>query len=593
MSTPNHTIHGLSDAHYTELALGSAISEQRIRERYYQSVTADQLPPEFADYQRRPGLLIPIRSVRGQIESFQLKPDEPRMGKNGKPIKYETAANAPQIIDCPPSAERLLGEPNCPLFITEGAKKVDAAVAAGMISTIGLQGVFGWRGRNENGGSTVLADWEHIALNNRTVVIAFDSDVMTKESVRGALDRLAGFLRSKKARVKFLILPELPDGSKCGLDDFFAGGGKQADLNKYLATELPPLATLVSPETRRQVAAFTPVTRCLRDIEEKEIDWLWPGWLPAGMFTLLGGYAGDGKSTLTMALASIFSRGGTLPDGSSARQLNTLLMVGEDEMSHVVKPRLSVHNADMDRIFDFPAARNSDGEEQHVNLRMHTEALRKAILDHNIGLVIIDPLSSFLANGDRNSEGDVRDTLQPLVKVMEETGCAVIGIMHIGKNDGQAKAFQKLMGSTAFTALARSVWMVSNLPEDYQAEGEPTRKMLGVAKSNYAVTPPPLQFHRPQDAALEWLGNSPISLDQAFAWKPKAEKEETDSDRAEAWLIEYMAGKRVLASEVEAAAKAEGFGISNLKKAKARMGLKSIREGGVWYWVQVPGNQAA
>ena len=60
--------------------------------------------------------------MRNEIESFQLKPNEPRVGKNGKPIKYETAANAPQVNGVPRSVNKHLGNPMMPLVVTEGAK---------------------------------------------------------------------------------------------------------------------------------------------------------------------------------------------------------------------------------------------------------------------------------------------------------------------------------------------------------------------------------------------------------------------------------------------------------------------------------------
>ena len=55
------------------------------------------------------------------------------------------------------------------------------------------------------------------------MLIAFDSDVMTKESVRGALKRLTGWLRFRGATVRLVILAS--DGEKVGLDDYLAAGG--------------------------------------------------------------------------------------------------------------------------------------------------------------------------------------------------------------------------------------------------------------------------------------------------------------------------------------------------------------------------------
>ncbi len=49
---------------------------------------------------------------------------------------------------------------------------------------------------------------------------------------------------------------------------------------------------------------YSLVVRGMGDIEEREIDWLWENWLAKGMVHLLGGHPGDGKSTLTAALAA-------------------------------------------------------------------------------------------------------------------------------------------------------------------------------------------------------------------------------------------------------------------------------------------------
>lgn len=579
------THNELTDQHHYELTVESLISKEMLQERGYRSVKAHELPPAFAEYQRRDGLLIPIRSVRGEIESYQLKPDTPRVGKNGKPIKYETAANAKQIIDCPPSARRLLNNPKATLIITEGAKKVDSSVSAGLWTTIGLQGVYGWRGTNDNGGTMALSDWEDIALNGREVVIAFDSDVMTKETVRSALDRLAGFLTSRKAHVHYLVLPNLPDGSKCGLDDFFAQGRKPTELDQYLVDELPPLTALASPEV-----GSVPRANVLRmsEVEAKEIDWLWQGWIPNGMLSLLGGYAGDGKSTLTTSLIASLTTGAPLPDGSTAPITNCLILPAEDDVAHVVKPRLAIHDADMDRVHVLQTVDAGDGTERLLNLRTDIPIIAQVVREREIGLIVIDPISGFTPKADRNNEGEVRDNLQQLIPLMEEHQCAVLGVMHIGKNSGHARAFQALMGSTAYTAVARSVLMLSALPTVYQVENEPRRNVLGVAKSNYAEAPQPIQYHRRRDEAIEYLGPSPVGLDTALNAKAGNDDEEkgpNQTEKAEAWLLDFMDGKPVLASAVEAAAKEEGIARNTLQRAKKQVGIASSRENNLWYWL--------
>ena len=96
-------------------------------------------------------------------------------------------------LDVPPPVRAQLGNPKIPLWITEGISKADAAVSQGMCC-IALIGVWNWRGRNDDGGLTALADWELIHLKERDVYLVFDSDVMTKPSVHAALRRLKAFL---------------------------------------------------------------------------------------------------------------------------------------------------------------------------------------------------------------------------------------------------------------------------------------------------------------------------------------------------------------------------------------------------------------
>nr|MDP9473208.1 DUF3854 domain-containing protein [Chloroflexota bacterium] len=149
------------------------------------------------------------------------------------------------VLDVPPAARARLGDPATPLFITEGARKADAAVSAGLCC-VALLGVWNWRGTNEDGGATALPDWEYVALKGRcggrVVYLAFDSDVMTKPAVYGALRRLRSFLQQGGAHVQAIYLPPGADGSKTGLDDYLASGGTVASLLALAADDLkhPP-----------------------------------------------------------------------------------------------------------------------------------------------------------------------------------------------------------------------------------------------------------------------------------------------------------------------------------------------------------------
>ncbi|MBA3951797.1 MAG: DUF3854 domain-containing protein [Rubrobacter sp.] len=190
----------LSQEHQRMLLLESSISEGVVKARGYRTdeKKADLKRLGFSDAQcTPPGLLIPVHSPRGEIVNYQFRSDMPRIGSNGKPVKYEMPKGSRMTLDVHPFARGMLADPSTPLWITEGVKKGDALVSRGLC-VVTLLGVWSWRGTNERGGTVALPEWEHVALNGvRQVYIVFDSDVMLNPQVHAALTRLKGFLEVK------------------------------------------------------------------------------------------------------------------------------------------------------------------------------------------------------------------------------------------------------------------------------------------------------------------------------------------------------------------------------------------------------------
>lgn len=210
---------------HAALIKASMISDDVARERGYRTVTkkVELEKLGFGDKQRQvPALLIPVFGPSGDRTLHQIRPDAPRW-VDGKRLKYETPKGARLGLDVPPRARPWIKDPGRSLFVTEGVRKADAGVTAGLC-VIDLLGVWGWRGSNEHGGKTALADWDQIALNGRSVFIVFDSDVMEKRSVAQALTRLKAFLEGRRATVRLIYLPAGEGGAKVGLDDYLAAG---------------------------------------------------------------------------------------------------------------------------------------------------------------------------------------------------------------------------------------------------------------------------------------------------------------------------------------------------------------------------------
>jgi hypothetical protein len=236
--------------------LQSAIPRNFILQRGYRTVT-DRRQLEALGFKKQqcrvPGILIPLHGVNGDgIVGYQFRPDVPRLNNRGKPIKYETPAGATNRIDCPPSCRDGLANPEIDLLVTEGLKKADAIASQGEC-VISMTGIWNWKARNQFGGVVVSPDFDHIALNGRSVFIVPDSDYATNPGVAQAARRLAAVLRGKKAVVSIILLPPGNNGEKTGADDFLARGHTIAQL-KGLA--VPFDETEPGPEPKNLERSF-------------------------------------------------------------------------------------------------------------------------------------------------------------------------------------------------------------------------------------------------------------------------------------------------------------------------------------------------
>lgn len=203
-------IPNLLQRHFDNHVKGSGISGEVAKERGYRSVLGKKELEDlgFSTSQRQtPGLLLPVHSPDGSNPFPQYRPDNPRTDKKGKSVKYETPIETGLRIDVPPRCRENLKNPNIRLWVTEGIKKADALASRGEC-VIALLGVWNFKGKNEFGGTTILADFDYIAWKGREVYIVYDNDLITKTQVRLALDRLTEHLKRRGAHVSHIYLPQ-------------------------------------------------------------------------------------------------------------------------------------------------------------------------------------------------------------------------------------------------------------------------------------------------------------------------------------------------------------------------------------------------
>jgi len=324
-----------------------------------------------------------------------------------------------------------------------------------------------------------------------------------------------------------------------------------------------------------QDIANIPVVARLSEIPAQNLAWLWRGWIPAGVLTILGGHVGDGKSTVITALVAALTSGSALPDGTTAVPTNVLILAAEDDPARVIRPRLDANHVDPDRVFILDAA--------SLDLGHGIDHLRRIIEDNHIGLVIIDPLSSLLRRADRGGESEIRAALRPLAYLAASTGVALLGTMRVGKTGRTRRPAQRLVGTSAVPAIARSVIMIAREEDDQN----PDRAILQVVKSNYAAAPEPVALRIDPDGAVHWLGPTESGIDDRA--DDAMDRRLSRSERTDAadFLREYLHDHDVEGTQVLKQAKRLGFSEITIRRAKKDIGVTSYRDGfygTTWKW---------
>ena len=277
----------LDPRHWDSLVQSSGVNPQVVLARGYKTVTTrEELRAlGFSSEQCRavPGLLLPVHAPDGTRPFSVYRPDRPRIkqGKHRpdgtrkqKEVKYEFPRGQSMRLDCPPLCRPGLADPRGPLYFTEGQKKADALASHGACA-VALLGVWNFKGANDLGGVTLLADFDYIALKGRDVWIVFDSDITSKREVRAALARLTEHLQRKGAHVGAVYLPPGPQGEKVGVDDYLLGHSL-ADLERL--AEGPRLAPkAASPTVKLLDVAPDELRRPIALIGEQSYvaTWLW------------------------------------------------------------------------------------------------------------------------------------------------------------------------------------------------------------------------------------------------------------------------------------------------------------------------------
>lgn len=216
------------------------------------------------------------------------------------------------------------------------------------------------------------------------------------------------------------------------------------------------------------------------NVEEEEINWLYPPYVPRGKITLCAAYPGTGKTYLLCYMAACVSTGRSffnlIPFKDEPGKV--IYLTSEDGIGDTIKKRLRICGANTDNVFTVPDGQN--------NLLFDSPEIEEFIKQIKPALMIFDPFQSYIGKEvDMNAANKTRERLNCIVSLAQKYNVAVVIICHFNKN-GKGDAITRVMGSTDIMGICRSYIALGNVPgeEDikYMSHGE--QRNTGTDASN-------------------------------------------------------------------------------------------------------------
>lgn len=324
------------------------------------------------------------------------------------------------------------------------------------------------------------------------------------------------------------------------------------------------------------------------DIQAQPITWLWDGWLPLGKMTILAGAGGCGKTNLSLALIATITTGGIFPDGSKCSNAGKVLIYStEDDPADTLKPRLIANGADISKVSIISGRTNEKGALEPFDPARDFPKIEEYIKSNpDIKLLMIDPIISAVS-GDMNRANDVRRSLQPLVDLANGYKFSVLGITHFSKGSAGSTPADRIIGSQAFTALARMAWSAAKREDENDF-------ILVRAKSNNSILEGGIRYQIESEIVLDviettkivWLGTIEGTAKELLNEAGSSENDAGSKlDMAKEFLIDLLSSvEKMPASEVQEEAKNAGYSVASIRRAKDNLNIKAFKEGSAWYW---------
>lgn len=311
----------------------------------------------------------------------------------------------------------------------------------------------------------------------------------------------------------------------------------------------------------------------LEDIEEEDVEWVLPGYIPKSAITILAGDGGLGKTSLWVNIISAISAGQRsileydVPDFAVTEPSRVMFFSAEDSLPKVLRRKLRVSGANMKNIVSLDLS-----DSRFSEITFNSTFLGELLENYKPVLCVFDPLQAFLGeNIDMSRRNQMRRCLEKLIGWGEKYGTAFLIICHTNKSNSTT-ARGKIADSADIWDIARSVLFLGSTLEQ-------NVRYISQEKNNYAPLAATVEFIRDGDTLKFKEGNEKrfsFYAREAFQNNQKDKENIREFCKREIMQILEESDGEIEVQDLHKKLKDAGFTQNNIRYAKS-----DLRQDGV------------
>ena len=299
----------------------------------------------------------------------------------------------------------------------------------------------------------------------------------------------------------------------------------------------------------------------LKNIEPKEISWLWRPYIAFGKVTLIQGDTGIGKTSLMVKVMADLSNGLYPPTMFRER------LLPQETGDPITTYYVSIENGIADTIV--PLFNRVGGNNEFVQYQdemkehflLTGDEIRECVRISGAKLIVVDPWQQFLDDASSSDNNAMRAMIRDVQNAAEETGAAVVLCGNYTKAVVRSDMGKGIGASELFNTL-RSVLTV-------KCGDSPSERCMIASKMSFLgkeVTP--VRFVQDEDYRISYVFDDEV--DELEAGEEVVESA-SKADLTAAFLADLLKDGPMDSNDVKRAVQASGFSMTTVQRVKDKI----------------------